>query len=88
MNARLNVSEIRVPLYPIFSGEFQSGHDAASAFNSACELLDRLPGILEFGSPQHLQRIELEAIRDRIARIEQDQDASFKADYWASMERE
>ena len=82
----VNVSEIRVPLYPIFSGEFQSGHAAAACFNFVCELLDKIPGIVEFGSPQHLQRIELEAIRDRIVRIEQDQDASFKADFWASIE--
>ena len=82
----INVSEIRIPLHPIFSLEFKNGRDAASAFNSACQEIDRLPTILEFASPQHLQRIELEAIRDRIARIEQDQDARWKADYWASME--
>jgi hypothetical protein len=77
------VSEIRVPLHPIFSGEFQSGRAAAACFNFVSESLDKLPGIVEFGSPQHLQRIELEAIRDRILRIEQDQDANWKADYWA-----
>jgi hypothetical protein len=81
-----SVSEIRIPLYPIFSEEFQSGRAAAACFNFVCESLDKLPRIVEFGSPQHLQRIELEAIRDRIARIEQDQDARWKADYWASME--
>ena len=82
----VNVSEIRVPLYPIFSGEFQSGHAAAACFNFVCKSLDKISGIVEFGSPQHLQRIELEATRDRIVRIEQDQDASFKADFWASIE--
>jgi hypothetical protein len=51
------VSELRVPLYPIFSGEFVS------------ESLDKIPNIVEFGSPPHLQRIELEAIRNRILRI-------------------
>jgi hypothetical protein len=75
------VSEIRIPLYPIFSEEFQSGRAAGACFNFVCESLDKIPGIVEFGSPQHLQRIELEAIRDRILRIEQDQDANWKADY-------
>jgi hypothetical protein len=79
----MNISEIKIPLHPVFSLEFKNGRDAASAFNSACQEIDRLPTILEFASPQHLQRIELEAIRDRIARIEQDQDARWKADYWA-----
>jgi hypothetical protein len=60
------VSEIRIPLYPIFSGELPN-------YDSILEKLDKIPGIVEFGSPQHLQRIELEAIRDRILRIEQDQ---------------
>jgi hypothetical protein len=82
----VNVSEIRVPLHPIFSGEFQSGRAAAARFNFVCESLDKLPRIVEFGSPQHLQRIELEAIRDRILRIEQNQDANWKADYWAFFE--
>jgi hypothetical protein len=82
-----SVSEIRVPLYPIFSGEFQSGRAAAACFNFVSESLGKLPGIVEFGSPQHLQRIELEAIRDRIVRIEQDQDANWKADYWAFLNR-
>ena len=76
----VNVSEIRVPLRPIFSGEFQSGR-AAACFNFVCESLGKLPRIVEFGSPQHLQRIELEAIRDRIFRIDQDQDANWKAEY-------
>jgi hypothetical protein len=67
-----SVSEIRVPLRPIFSGEFQSGRAAAACTNFVCESLDKIPVIVEFGSPQHLQRIELEAIRDRISRIEQD----------------
>jgi hypothetical protein len=79
------VSEIRIPLYPIFSGEFQSGRAAAACFNFVCESLDKLPGIVEFGSPWHLQRIELEAIRNRILRIEQDQDANWKAEYWHSL---
>jgi hypothetical protein len=78
----VNVSEIRVPLHRIFSGEFQSGRAAAAGFNFVCESLGKIPRIVEFGSPQHLQRIELEAIRDRIVRIEQDQDANWKADYW------
>jgi len=65
----VNVSEIRVPLHPIFSGEFQSRRAAAACFNFVCESLDKIPRIVEFGSPQHLQRIELEAIRDRILRI-------------------
>jgi hypothetical protein len=64
----VNVSEIRIPLYPIFSGEFQSDRAAAACFNFVCESLDKVPAIVEFGSPQHLQRIELEAIRDRIVR--------------------
>jgi hypothetical protein len=59
---------------------------AAACFNFVYESLDKIPGIVEFGSPQHLQRIELEAIRDRIIRIEQDQAANWKADYWASFE--
>jgi hypothetical protein len=63
-----SVSEIRVPLHPIFSGEFQSGRAAAACFNFVCESLDKILDIVEFGSPQHLQRIELEAIRDRILR--------------------
>jgi hypothetical protein len=37
-------------------------------------------------SPQHLRQIDLEAIRDRIIRVEQDQDANWKADYWAFVE--
>jgi hypothetical protein len=61
-----SVSEIRIPLGPIFSGEFQSGRAAAACFNFVCESLDKIPAIVEFGSPQHIQRIELEAIRDRI----------------------
>jgi hypothetical protein len=72
-----SVSEIRIPLHPIFSGEFQSGRAAAACFNFVCESLDKIPVIVEFGSPQHLQRIELEAIRDRIVRIEQDQGANW-----------
>jgi hypothetical protein len=84
----VNVSEIQVPLHPIFSGEFQSGRAAAGCFNFVCESLGKLPRIVEFGSPQHLQRIELEADRDRIIRIEQDQDANWKADYWAFFETE
>jgi hypothetical protein len=79
----VNVSEIRVPLHPIFSGELQSGRAAAACFNFVYESLDKIPVIVEFGSPQHIQRIELEAIRDRIIRIEQDQGANWKADYWA-----
>jgi hypothetical protein len=59
-----SVSEIRIPLYPIFSGELPN-------YDSILEKLDKIPAIVEFGSPQHLQRIELEAIRDRIVRIEQ-----------------
>ena len=82
----INVSEIRVPLQPIFSWELPNGYAAGAYFNLVCESLGKLPGIVEFGSPQHLQRIELEAIRDRILRIEQDQDANWKADYWASFE--
>ncbi len=82
----VNVSEIRVPLYPIFSGELPNGYAAAACFNLVCESLDKIPSIVEFGSPQHLQQIELEAIRDRISRIEQDQDANWKADYWAFLE--
>ena len=61
-----SVSEIRIPLYPIFSEELQSGSAAAACFNFVRESSDKLPRIVEFGSPQHLQRIELEAIRDRI----------------------
>ena len=64
------------------------GGAAAACYNFVCESLDKIPGIVEFGSPQHLQRIELEAIRDRIIRIEQDQDANWKADYWAFFETE
>jgi hypothetical protein len=82
----VNVSEIRVPLHPIFSGEFQSGRAAAACFNFVCESLDRFPRIVEFGSPWHLRQIDLEATRDRIIRIEQDQDANWKADYWAFVE--
>ncbi len=82
----VNVSEIRVPLYPIFSGEFPNGYAAGACSNFVCEALDKIPGIVEFGSPQHLQQIELEAIRDRIVRIEQDQDANWKADYRAFFE--
>jgi hypothetical protein len=84
---RWDVSEIRIPLGPIFSEEFQSGRAAAACFNFVCELLSKLPRIVEFGSPWHLQRIELDAIRDRIVRIEQDQDANWKADYWAFLNR-
>jgi len=76
-----NVSEIRVPLYPIFSEEFPNGYAAGACLNFVRESLDRIPSIVEFGSPQHLQRIELEAIRDRIFRIDQDQDANWKAEY-------
>jgi hypothetical protein len=76
-----SVSEIRIPLYPIFSGELQSGSAAGACLNFVRESLGKLPRIVEFGSPQHLQRIELEAIRDRIFRIDQDQDANWKADY-------
>jgi hypothetical protein len=76
-----SVSEIRVPLYPIFSEEFQNGYAAGACLNFVCESLDKIPGIVEFGSPQHLKRIELEAIRDRIFRIEQNQDANWKAEY-------
>jgi hypothetical protein len=79
----INVSEIRIPLHPIFSGEFQSGRAAAACYNFVCESLGKLPRIVEFGSPWHLRRIELEAIRDRILRIEQNQEANWKADYWA-----
>jgi hypothetical protein len=75
-NVPVNVSEIRTPLYPIFAGEFPNGYAAGACFNFVRESLDMIPGIVEFGSPQHLQRIELEAIRDRISRIEQDQDAN------------
>ncbi len=50
-----SVSEIRIPLYPIFSGEFPNGYAAGARFNFICELLDKIPGIVEFGSPQHLQ---------------------------------
>ena len=82
----VNVSEIRVPLHPIFSGEFQSGRAAAACFNFVCESLDKFPRIVEFGSPWHLRQIDLEATRDRIIRIEQDQAANWKADYWASFE--
>jgi hypothetical protein len=66
-----SVSEIRIPLYPIFSEEFPNGYAAGACLNFVCESLGKLPRIVEFGSPQHLQRIELEAIRDRILRIEQ-----------------
>ena len=54
---------------------------AGACLNFVRESLDKIPGIVEFGSPQHLQRIELEAIRDRIFRIDQDQDANWKAEY-------
>jgi hypothetical protein len=76
-----SVSEIRVPLHPIFSGEFPNGYAAGACLNFVRESLDKIPSIVEFGSPQHLQRIELEAIRDRIFRIDQDQDANWKAEY-------
>ena len=79
--SQVNVSEIRVPLYPIFSEEFPNGYAAGACLNFVRESLDKIPGIVEFGSPQHLQRIELEAIRDRIFRIDQDQDANWKAEY-------
>jgi hypothetical protein len=69
------------PVYPIFSEEFPNGYAAGACFNFVCESLDKISGIVEFGSPQHLQRIELEAIRDRIFRIDQDQDANWKAEY-------
>jgi len=75
------VSEIRMPLYPIFSEEFPNGYAAGARLNFVRESLDTIPSIVEFGSPQHLQRIELEAIRDRIFRIDQDQDANWKAEY-------
>ena len=77
----VNVSEIRIPLYPIFSEEFPNGYAAGACLNFVRESLEKIPGIVEFGSPQHLQRIELEAIRDRIFRIDQDQDANWKAEY-------
>jgi hypothetical protein len=77
----VNVSEIRVPLYPIFSEEFPNGYAAGACLNFVRESLNKIPCIVEFGSPQHLQRIELEAIRDRIFRIDQDQDANWKAEY-------
>jgi hypothetical protein len=80
------VLEIRIPLYPIFSEEFPNGYAAGACFNFVCESLDKISGIVEFGSPRHLQQIELEAIRDRIFRIVQDQDANWKADYWAFFE--
>jgi len=76
-----SVSEIRVPLHPIFSEEFPNGYAAGACLNFVRESLDTIPSIVEFGSPQHLQRIELEAIRDRIFRIDQDQDANWKAEY-------
>ena len=79
--SQVNVSEIRVPLYPIFSEEFPNGYAAGACLNFVRESLDKIPGIVEFGSPQHLQRIELEAIRDRIFRIDQDQDANWKAEF-------
>lgn len=72
-NGPVNVSEIRIPLYPIFAWQFPNGYAAGACVNFVCESLDKLPRIVEFGSPWHLQRIELEAIRDRIVRIEQDQ---------------
>jgi hypothetical protein len=75
------VSEIRIPLHPIFSEEFPNGYAAGACLNFVRESLDKIPGIVEFGSPQHLQRIELEAIRDRIFRIDQDQDANWKAEF-------
>ena len=77
----VNVSEIRIPLYPIFSEEFPNGYAAGACLNFVRESLDKIPGIVEFGSPQHLQRIELEAIRDRIFRIDQDQDANWKEEF-------
>jgi hypothetical protein len=66
-----SVSEIRIPLYPIFSEEFPNGYAAGACLNFVCESLGKLPRIVEFSSPWHLRRIELEAIRDRILRIEQ-----------------
>jgi hypothetical protein len=78
---RWDVSEIQIPLRPIFSEEFQSGRAAAACLNFVRESLGKIPAIVEFGSPQHLQRIELDAIRDRIFRIDQDQDANWKAEF-------
>jgi hypothetical protein len=62
----VNVSEIRVPLHPIFSGELPNGYTHSEYYGFILENLNKLPRIVEFGSPQHLQRIELEAIRECI----------------------
>jgi hypothetical protein len=67
--------------------EFEGGVISALFQQSESALARRWRSRHEDGSPQHLQRIELEAIRDRIVRIEQDQDAKWKADYWASLNR-
>lgn len=63
----ISVAEIRVPLYPIFSGAFQNDATAVAYYNFLRESLGEIPAIVEFGSPQHIQRIVLEATRDRIS---------------------
>jgi len=49
----VNVSEIRIPLYPIFSGEFPNGYTAGVCFNFVSESLDKIPilfpGVLAIG---------------------------------------
>ena len=82
----IDVGEIRIPLHPIFSREWPSGRDAANAFNSASVSLAALPRIVEFGSERHHQRIELEATRFRIASMEPEQDARWKAEFWSYIE--
>jgi hypothetical protein len=62
-----SVSEIRIPLGPIFSEELPSGY-TGEYYGFIVENLDKIPAIVEFGSPQHIQRIVLDAIRDRISR--------------------
>ena len=63
-----SVSEIRVPLHPIFSGELPNGYTPGEYYSFILENLDKIPAVVEFGSPQHIQRIVLNAIRDRISR--------------------